>query len=101
MTKLVLYHVLRNKQLKRDIQINGLCRKTTLKNYKVLKLHSKEETMSGMRVVEWLRPLVETKAWDYVVVWKYGNDPTRYYLLASQTILFFDKIYVHFFISLV
>ncbi|XP_004509817.1 transcription factor bHLH90 isoform X2 [Cicer arietinum] len=34
--------------------------------------------MSGMRVVEWLRPLVETKAWDYVVVWKYGNDPTRF-----------------------
>lgn len=35
--------------------------------------------MSGLGVVEWLRPLVETKAWDYVVVWKYGDDPTRYY----------------------
>jgi len=31
-----------------------------------------------MGVVEFLRPFVETKAWDYVVVWKYGNDPTRY-----------------------
>ncbi|KAK7317616.1 hypothetical protein RJT34_02005 [Clitoria ternatea] len=34
--------------------------------------------MSGLSVVEWLRPLVDTKAWDYVVVWKYGDDPTRF-----------------------
>ncbi|XP_061372343.1 transcription factor bHLH90 [Gastrolobium bilobum] len=34
--------------------------------------------MSGLRVVECLRPLVETKDWDYVVVWKYGDDPTRF-----------------------
>ncbi|KAK7361868.1 hypothetical protein VNO77_03957 [Canavalia gladiata] len=34
--------------------------------------------MSGLGVVEWLRPLVETKAWDYVVVWRYGDDPTRF-----------------------
>ena len=43
-------------------------------------LHSQGKTM--MRVlefaVEWLRPLVETNAWDYVVVWKFGDDPTRY-----------------------
>lgn len=25
-----------------------------------------------------LRPLVETKAWDYCVVWKFGNDPSRF-----------------------
>ncbi|KAL2344331.1 hypothetical protein Fmac_005616 [Flemingia macrophylla] len=34
--------------------------------------------MSGFGVVEWLRPLVKTNAWDYVVVWKYGDDPTRF-----------------------
>ncbi|ESW25730.1 hypothetical protein PHAVU_003G060700 [Phaseolus vulgaris] len=34
--------------------------------------------MSGLGVVEWLRPLVETNIWDYVVVWKYGDDPTRF-----------------------
>ncbi|KAI4314331.1 hypothetical protein L6164_027250 [Bauhinia variegata] len=28
--------------------------------------------------VELLRPLVETKAWNYAVVWKYGDDPTRF-----------------------
>lgn len=33
--------------------------------------------MSGLGVVECLRPLVKTNAWDYVVVWKYGDDPTR------------------------
>ncbi|XP_027348131.1 transcription factor bHLH90-like [Abrus precatorius] len=35
--------------------------------------------MTGLGVVEWLRPLVETKAWDYVVLWKYGDDPTRFF----------------------
>ncbi|KAK7250566.1 hypothetical protein RIF29_33080 [Crotalaria pallida] len=34
--------------------------------------------MSALRVVEWLRPLVQTNTWDFVVVWKYGTDPTRY-----------------------
>ncbi|KHN26876.1 Transcription factor ABORTED MICROSPORES [Glycine soja] len=34
--------------------------------------------MSGLGVVECLRPLVKTNAWDYVVVWKYGDDPTRF-----------------------
>lgn len=36
-----------------------------------------------MDVVELLRPFVETKAWDYVVVWKYGNDPTRYFTIPA------------------
>ncbi|CAK8561678.1 unnamed protein product [Lathyrus sativus] len=31
-----------------------------------------------MDVVELLRPFIETEAWDYVVVWKYGNDPTSF-----------------------
>ncbi|KAJ8773835.1 hypothetical protein K2173_008298 [Erythroxylum novogranatense] len=30
------------------------------------------------RAVEWLRPLVDTKAWDYCVVWKLGDDPSRF-----------------------
>ncbi|QCD82286.1 transcription factor MYC2 [Vigna unguiculata] len=34
--------------------------------------------MSGLGVVHWLRPLVETNVWDYVVLWKYGDDPTRF-----------------------
>ncbi|XP_029128932.1 transcription factor bHLH90 [Cajanus cajan] len=34
--------------------------------------------MSGFGAVEWLRPLVKTNAWDYIVVWKYGDDPTRF-----------------------
>ncbi|KAL5165620.1 Transcription factor bHLH90 [Glycine soja] len=29
-------------------------------------------------VVDWHRTLVKTSAWDYVVVWKYGDDPTRF-----------------------
>ncbi|XP_044492651.1 transcription factor bHLH90 isoform X2 [Mangifera indica] len=28
--------------------------------------------------VEWLRPFVESKAWDYCVVWKLGDDPSRF-----------------------
>ncbi|KAJ7943646.1 transcription factor bHLH90 [Quillaja saponaria] len=30
------------------------------------------------RAVEWLRTFVETQAWDYCVVWKLGDDPSRY-----------------------
>ncbi|XP_057493329.1 transcription factor bHLH90 [Actinidia eriantha] len=29
--------------------------------------------------LQWLRPLVETKAWGYCVVWKLGDDPSRYF----------------------
>ncbi|CAA2956414.1 transcription factor bHLH90 [Olea europaea subsp. europaea] len=28
--------------------------------------------------VEWLRPLVKTKAWDYSIIWKLGDDPSRF-----------------------
>ncbi|KAH7570287.1 hypothetical protein JRO89_XS05G0081800 [Xanthoceras sorbifolium] len=36
--------------------------------------------MKGLeRAVEWLRPLVDAKkAWDYCVVWKLGDDPSRF-----------------------
>lgn len=29
-------------------------------------------------LVEWLRPLAQTKAWEYCVVWKLGDDPSRW-----------------------
>nr|GEY67556.1 transcription factor bHLH90-like [Tanacetum cinerariifolium] len=29
-------------------------------------------------LTESLRPLVETKSWDYCIVWKFGDDPSRY-----------------------
>ncbi|ESR51616.1 hypothetical protein CICLE_v10033428mg [Citrus x clementina] len=28
------------------------------------------------KAVEWLRPFVDSKAWDYCVVWKLGDDPS-------------------------
>ncbi|CAK9148339.1 unnamed protein product [Ilex paraguariensis] len=28
--------------------------------------------------VKWLRPLVEGEGWDYIVVWKLGDDPSRF-----------------------
>ncbi|XWS34792.1 hypothetical protein CRYUN_Cryun21dG0067800 [Craigia yunnanensis] len=30
------------------------------------------------RAVEWLRPFVDSKAWDFCVVWKLGDDPSRF-----------------------
>lgn len=30
------------------------------------------------RAVEWLRPLVKTQEWDYCVIWKLGDDPSRF-----------------------
>lgn len=30
------------------------------------------------KALEWLRPLVETMAWDYCIVWQFGYDPSRY-----------------------
>ncbi|KAK8299791.1 hypothetical protein V6Z12_D05G344500 [Gossypium hirsutum] len=29
------------------------------------------------RAVEWLRPFVDSKGWDFCVVWKLGDDPSR------------------------
>ncbi|KAK4359371.1 hypothetical protein RND71_021600 [Anisodus tanguticus] len=29
------------------------------------------------RALEWLRPLVDSKNWEYCVVWKLGDDPSR------------------------
>ncbi|KAF8399705.1 hypothetical protein HHK36_015575 [Tetracentron sinense] len=47
--------------------------------------HSERETLRGgremralERALEWLRPIVGTKSWDYCVVWKLGDDPARY-----------------------
>ncbi|XP_015578625.1 transcription factor bHLH90 isoform X2 [Ricinus communis] len=35
--------------------------------------------MKGLeRALELLRPFVDSKAWDYSVVWKLGDDPSRY-----------------------
>ncbi|KAF5754055.1 putative transcription factor bHLH family [Helianthus annuus] len=31
-----------------------------------------------MKALEWLRPLVEKMSWDYCIVWKFGDDPSRY-----------------------
>jgi len=37
-----------------------------------------EETMKRLDgAVEWLRPFAETNCWDYCVVWKLGDDPSR------------------------
>ncbi|XVF84985.1 hypothetical protein PTKIN_Ptkin17bG0082600 [Pterospermum kingtungense] len=30
------------------------------------------------RAVEWLRPFVDSKVWDFCVVWKLGDDPSRF-----------------------
>ncbi|CAH1414974.1 unnamed protein product [Lactuca virosa] len=31
-----------------------------------------------MRALEWLRPIVETMAWDYCIAWQFSDDPSRY-----------------------
>ncbi|XVF02464.1 hypothetical protein REPUB_Repub04eG0177600 [Reevesia pubescens] len=30
------------------------------------------------KTVEWLRPFVDSKAWDFCVVWKLGDDPSKF-----------------------
>ncbi|KAL3337191.1 hypothetical protein AABB24_029709 [Solanum stoloniferum] len=30
------------------------------------------------KALEWLRPLVDSKNWEYCVVWKFGDDPSRF-----------------------
>ncbi|VVA90865.1 unnamed protein product [Arabis nemorensis] len=32
----------------------------------------------GERVKEFLRPFVDSKAWDFCVIWKLGDDPSRF-----------------------
>lgn len=34
----------------------------------------------GERLKEFLRPFVDSKAWDFCVIWKLGDDPSRYIL---------------------
>lgn len=36
------------------------------------------------KAVEWLRPFVDSKAWDYCVVWKLGDDPSRYFIPGEE-----------------
>ena len=38
------------------------------------------------RVKEFLRPLVDSRDWDFCVIWKLGDDPSRY---THTLILFF------------
>lgn len=42
------------------------------------RLQSEMDTRALNRAVEWLRPFVETMGWEYVVVWKIADDPSRY-----------------------
>ncbi|XP_041013604.1 transcription factor bHLH90 [Juglans microcarpa x Juglans regia] len=38
-----------------------------------------EDALKGLEtLVEWLRPLAQTRAWEYCVVWKLGDDPSRF-----------------------
>nr|CAA8286883.1 Unknown [Brassica rapa]CAA8287850.1 Unknown [Brassica rapa]CAA8392467.1 Unknown [Brassica rapa]CAA8404147.1 Unknown [Brassica rapa] len=36
----------------------------------------------GERVKEFLRPFVDSREWDFCVIWKLGDDPSRYLTLA-------------------
>lgn len=40
----------------------------------------------GERVKEFLRPFVDSREWDFCVIWKLGDDPSRY-LPSLSTIL--------------
>lgn len=54
--------------------------------YKETQKNKSSEARGDMRdlekAVEWLRPFVDSKAWDYCVVWKLGDDPSRYFILS-------------------
>lgn len=36
----------------------------------------------GERVKEFLRPFVDSREWDFCVIWKLGDDPSRYLTLT-------------------
>ncbi|KAK4785724.1 hypothetical protein SAY86_002413 [Trapa natans] len=42
------------------------------------RLQSEMDTRALSRAVGWLRPFVETMGWEYVVVWKIADDPSRF-----------------------
>ncbi|KAK4763930.1 hypothetical protein SAY87_013368 [Trapa incisa] len=42
------------------------------------RLRSEMDTRALSRAVGWLRPFVETMGWEYVVVWKIADDPSRF-----------------------
>lgn len=48
----------------------------------------------GEKVKEFLRPLVDSRAWDLCVIWKLGDDPSRY----STTTL--SSLHLGFFVFL-
>lgn len=65
-----------------------------------------EETMKRLDgAVEWLRPFAETKCWDYCVVWKLGDDPSRFLCLQifpttpNNMINCFDTLFLAWFCS--
>lgn len=49
--------------------------------------------MSSDRAMEWFRALVGAQQWDYVVLWKLGNDPSRFYTIATN-LLYFIYMYI-------
>lgn len=56
--------------------------------------------MRGLeRAVECLKPLVDSKDWDYCVVWKLGDDPSRFLTSITHLASFLpicDLIFVLF-----
>ncbi|KAI8528291.1 hypothetical protein RHMOL_Rhmol12G0138600 [Rhododendron molle] len=48
------------------------------------------------RALEWLRPFVGTKIWDYCVVWKLGDDPSRHSRKSPNIPYFVFLIFMSF-----
>jgi hypothetical protein len=42
----------------------------------------------GERVKEFLRPFVDSRTWDLCVIWKLGDDPSRFNTLSGFSLLF-------------